>query len=429
MSKQRKIQKNIFCILAVILVIIFYEAIGIYTAYKKQPKVSSETKTAVQEEIKNWNQISENPERATIIEENNEALLQRIRLIQNAREEIILSTFAFHSDESGKLIMGALLEAANRGIKVRILADGSIYILGGRNTYNYFLGDFEKYKNYDRDVLVICENPQKENSVSQLLDYFENIWKQDDCAYFHEDKKLADKASVKKAALRMEEEYKEYAAEYKERIFDSDYTDETFETEKITLVSNPIHTGAKEPVVWYTLGELMKNAKERVKIHTPYIICNEMMYNTWADVAKNVSEFSVMTNSAANNGNPFGSADYAVNRDKIVDTGIDIWEYEGGFSYHGKSILIDDNLSVIGSFNMDIRSAYLDTELMLVIRSSEINKQLEEGMMTYEKMSRQVLEDGTYNNPYHVEPIALTKKKQIKILLVQHLLGWVRFLF
>ena len=94
MSKQRKIQKIIFCILALILVIIFYEAIGIYTAYKKQPKVSSETKTAVQEEIKNWNQISENPERATIIEENNEALLQRIRLIQNAREEIILSTFA-----------------------------------------------------------------------------------------------------------------------------------------------------------------------------------------------------------------------------------------------------------------------------------------------------------------------------------------------
>ena len=31
------------------------------------------------------------------------------------------------------------------------------------------LDDFEKYKNYDRDVLVICENPQKENSVSQLL--------------------------------------------------------------------------------------------------------------------------------------------------------------------------------------------------------------------------------------------------------------------
>ena len=84
-------------------------------------------------------------------------------------------------------------------------------------------------------------------------------------------------------------------------------------------------------------------------------------------------------------GNPFGSADYARNRNRILNTGIDIWEYEGGYSYHGKSILIDDDLSVIGSFNMDMRSTYLDTELMLVIRSKDINKQLEEGMMEYEK--------------------------------------------
>ena len=110
----------------------------------------------------------------------------------------------------------------------------------------------------------------------------------------------------------------------------------TFETEKITLVSNPIHTGSKEPVVWYQLGELMKNAKNRVKIHTPYIICNDMMYNTWEEIAENVSDFSIMTNSVANNGNPFGAADYAKNRNRILSTGINIWEYEGGYSYHGK---------------------------------------------------------------------------------------------
>ena len=104
-------------------------------------------------------------------------------------------------------------------------------------------------------------------------------------------------------------------------------------------------------------------------------------------------------------------------------------ENEGGYSYHGKSILIDDDLSVIGSFNMDMRSTYLDTELMLVIRSKEINKQLEEGMMEYERVSRQVLEDGTYRDPYHVEPIELTKKRQRNVLLVQHLLGWARYLF
>ena len=185
----------------------------------------------------------------------------------------------------------------------------------------------------------------------------------------------------------------------------------------------------KNPEALLQRVRLIKNAKNRVKIHTPYIICNDMMYNTWEEIAENVSDFSIMTNSVANNGNPFGAADYAKNRNRILSTGINIWEYEGGYSYHGKSILMDDDLSVIGSFNMDMRSTYLDTELMLVIRSKEINKQLEDGMMEYESVSRQVLDDGTYYDPYHVKPIELTEKRKRKVFLVQHLLGWARDLF
>ena len=425
--KKHKICKILLVILAVLLFMACYELLGICIAYKKQPEMSEKTIKEIHNE--SWNECSENPERAVIIEKNSEALLQRVRLIKNAKEEIILSTFAFKSDESGKLILGALRDAADRGVHVRLLvdgmeswidmegnpyfyglsshenveiklynkanplkpwkmmgrmhdkyliADGKNYILGGRNTYNYFLGDFPGHKNYDRDVLVICDKPRKENSVNQLLDYFETIWEQEDSGYFHNDKKLANRKSVKKAVLELQEGYQQYFNENKGMIFDTDYTDETFETEKIALVSNPIHTASKEPVVWYQLGELMKNAK---------------------------------------------------NRNKILNTGIDIWEYEGGYSYHGKSILIDDDISVIGSFNMDMRSTYLDTELMLVIRSKEINKQLEEGMMEYEKVSRQALEDGTYHDPYHVKPIELTKKRQRNVFLVQHLLGWARYLF
>ena len=461
--KRHKICKIIFAILAVFLCVAFYELIGICITYKKQPAVSD----ATIKETQNIMSVAgrENTERAVIIEKNSQALLERVRLIQNAKDEIILSTFAFKSDESGKLILGALHDAADRGVHVRILvdgmeswidmegnpyfyglsshenveiklynkanplkpwktmgrmhdkyliADGKIYILGGRNTYNYFLGDFPGHKNFDRDVLVVCDEPQIDNSVNQLLDYFETIWEQEDCRYFHNSKKLADRQSVKKAVLELQEGYQQYFEVNKEKICDTDYADETFETEKITLLSNPIHTQAKEPVVWYQLGELMKNAKERVKIHTPYIICNDMMYNTWEEIAQKVPDFSIMTNSVANNGNPFGAADYAKNRNRILETGIDIWEYEGGYSYHGKSILIDDDL---------------DTELMLVIRSKEINKQLEDGMMEYESVSRQVLDDGTYYDPYHVKPIELTEKRKRKVFLVQHLLGWARDLF
>ena len=34
-----------------------------------------------------------------------------------------------------------------------------------------------------------------------------------------------------------------------------------------------------------------------------------------------------------------------------------------------------------------------------------------------------------YRDPYHVEPIELTKKRQRNVFLVQHLLGWARYLF
>ena len=119
---KRKIFKIVFAILSIFLCVVFYELLGICVAYKKQPEVSNTTK----KETKNgsWNECSENTERAVIIEKNPEALLQRVRLIKNAKKEIILSTFAFQSDESGKLILGALHDAADRGVHIRLLVDG-----------------------------------------------------------------------------------------------------------------------------------------------------------------------------------------------------------------------------------------------------------------------------------------------------------------
>ena len=63
-------------------------------------------------------------ERAKIISDNGEALGERIRLISQAKEEIMLSTFEFDADTSGKQVLAALIDAADRGVKVKILVDG-----------------------------------------------------------------------------------------------------------------------------------------------------------------------------------------------------------------------------------------------------------------------------------------------------------------
>ena len=63
-------------------------------------------------------------ERILNIENNVDALVWRLRLIESAKENIVLATFDFRDDNSGQDMMAALLNAADRGVKVQILVDG-----------------------------------------------------------------------------------------------------------------------------------------------------------------------------------------------------------------------------------------------------------------------------------------------------------------
>lgn len=310
-----------------------------------------------------------------------------------------------------------------------VIADRTNYILGGRNTFNYFLGAYPGHKNYDRDVLVYCESPDETSSVNDVLAYYESVWNYKESKAFLKNNKCAGNKKVKAARKELLDNYNIYYADNKDYLTDTDYTDETVEVNNIALLSNPIECGAKKPVVWYQLTKLMEQADSQVKIHTPYIICNEYMYDGLKKVCDSVDSVSLMTNSVGNNGNPFGSADYYVYKDKVLGTGLEVWEYEGGYSYHGKSILIDDDISVVGSFNIDMRSVYLDTELMLVIDSKEINEQLGSAMQTYEHSARKANADGTYDNPYNVQPVALTPKRERRMKLIKNFLLWTRYLF
>ena len=473
-SGKIKMWKPVTAILVFVLVYVIVNLAIAVIGSSRQPEYDGDKQAAM------WN--TDGTERAVIVEDNSEALLSRVRMIQNAQSEIILSTFDFMSDESGRIMLGALCGAADRGVRVNVLVDGfdgvlhtkwnpyfyalsakenisfmmyneinpftmykgmarmhdkylivdrQIYMLGGRNTFNYFLGDYSDYRNYDRDVLVWRSTPaaeQEKASVNELLAYYETVKNSGECSRSAHGKSLADRYCVKHAAERIAQDYEKYCSEHEELLENYSYEDNTFPVESIALLSNPVNAGVKEPVVWHKLMSLISSAEDSVKLHTPYIICNDMMYDTLKDAAagKNVT---VMTNSVANNGNSFGAADLEKNRDRMLDTGVTLLEYDGGVSYHGKSIVIDDDISVVGSFNMDMRSAYLDTELMLVIKSDELNAQLRGIMSEYEKSAVTALPDGGYDNPDNVVPQEITTKRKVRKNIIKSLFYWARFLF
>jgi len=92
-------------------------------------------------------------ERICCIDDNEEALLWRLRMIGTAKESIVLSTFDLRADDNGTKILAALNCAAARGVKIQLLIDGiyqQLFLAGS--------SDFQALASYE-NVEVGVYNP------------------------------------------------------------------------------------------------------------------------------------------------------------------------------------------------------------------------------------------------------------------------------
>jgi phosphatidylserine/phosphatidylglycerophosphate/cardiolipin synthase-like enzyme len=413
-------------------------------------------------------------ERVLCIDDNEDALLWRLRMIDSAQDELILTTFDWRDDNSGQDIMAALQQAAARGVRVRILIDGlseflhlrdnshfrslalsenieiriynpvsllrpwrtnyrmhdkylivdeQVYLLGGRNTYDLFLGTYVDKYNIDRDVLVYEETPQEASSLTQLLAYFEEIWTGTEVQTL----KVSESKKLKDAQEELRIRQETLQTQYPQIGQEVDWEAETIEAEHISLLTNGAEPANKQPKLLGQLTDLMREGSD-ILIQTPYIICNRAMYEELEAVCENTETVRIMTNAVENGANPFGCSDYLNQKERILDTGAAVDEWMGGKSLHTKTVLIDDSISVIGSFNLDMRSTYLDTELMLVIDCPELNQQLRAQYDTMALKCRQVSADGTEAYGAMCEPMELSSGQNIMYHMLRIFLRPFRYL-
>jgi len=66
----------------------------------------------------------------TILNNGDDALLARIDLIRKAKESILIQTFIWGSDETSRFVVYELIQAAKRGVKVKIILD---YLISSRD--------------------------------------------------------------------------------------------------------------------------------------------------------------------------------------------------------------------------------------------------------------------------------------------------------
>ncbi|WP_171024327.1 cardiolipin synthase [Microbacterium sp. 5K110] len=74
----------------------------------------------------------------------------------------------------------------------------------------------------------------------------------------------------------------------------------------------------------------------------------------------------------------------------LLAAGVKIWMYRKPFILHSKSLTIDDEVAVIGSSNMDMRSFGLNLEISMLVRGEEFVRDMRRVEDVYRTLSREL---------------------------------------
>ncbi len=110
---------------------------------------------------------------------------------------------------------------------------------------------------------------------------------------------------------------------------------------------------------------LVSSAQKKVIITSPYFVPDEaMMYAITSGVQRGL-DVQLFVSEEGDQGGVFHAQRSYYG--ELLRAGVKIWMYPAPFILHSKHLSIDDDVAVIGSSNMDIRSFALDLEVSLLV--------------------------------------------------------------
>ncbi|MDG5785989.1 phospholipase D family protein [Evansella sp. AB-P1] len=421
-------------------------------------------------------------DRVVLVEDRFESGIARINVIENAQESLDLSYHTVHAGTSSDILFASLVDAADRGVHVRILLDGLFHnlrgdlkdvmysysyhpnielkfyepldvlrpwtwnnrlhdkmilvdnelaMIGGRNIADKYFGpDGYNGASNDRDVLLINTDLGnfEDSAIYAMKNYFDDVWNHEFSYYavseLTENQERRGRNRTEELRVLLESMHESHSDLFHQEI---NWLEKSVPTNNVTFIHNPIERLNKEPWVWYEITSLMGIAEQSIFIQSPYIIPTDKMLQHVNQDEISVKEVSFLTNSLAATPNVLAYSGYRMHRETIASSEANVYEFQGPTeSLHGKTFIFDNRISVVGSFNVDARSAYLSTEVMVVIDSEEFADQLNREIDHYiHEGSLQVSPDGSYHpHPSVAEEEASVVKRSVTVML-----SWItRFL-
>jgi len=192
------------------------------------------------------------------------------------------------------------------------------------------------------------------------------------------------------------------------------------------------------------LAELAQQSGQEILLESAYLIFDDRQLKSFQELTRNGVQIKALTNSMVSNDLVTNHSGYAGRRYDMLNNGIQLFELKPdttlcnkstrdlakcapttAYGLHAKSAVFDRKLAVIGSFNFNLRSTYLNTESLLVIENKSVAENLADDMeqvMDEDNSWRLQLDEGNIywysgQNKWEVEPeTALSRRIKSRLL-------------
>jgi len=300
-----------------------------------------------------------------------------------------------------------------------VITDDAVALTGGRNLSNHYFA-LSTHRNYhDRDILVAGIE------VNKFSESFEKYWNHPRAVSLHDFKEIeaaiqngeqsewdaSISATDEKLLAPILDELSDVQtlekrlATWMQKV---DHLELTVDPPRKNDSSGHLALWSGSPTGDAYLG-MLENAEGSITIQSTYFILNRKTKRLFRRLLKKRPDvqIKISTNSYESTGNMLSYGGTLRSRRPAVNAGMEFFEFkahpdeqyhyvpqieelvtegeDGSLekpfsSIHAKSLVIDDDLSYIGSFNFDPRSINLNTEIGVIVRDRAFAKKLRQSI-------------------------------------------------
>lgn len=239
------------------------------------------------------------------------------------------------------------------------IIDGNVGFTGGINLADEYINEKERFGHWKDSSIML-----KGDAVSRLTVMFLQIW------YY----------------LTENDDNQEYKKFLCTKNYDNDGYVQPFDD---------------SPLNGHLIGEyaymnMINNAQRYVYITTPYLVLDNEMITILKLAADSGVDVRIITPYIPDKW--YVHAVSRANYPELLKSGIKIYEYTPGFM-HAKTIVVDDEVAIVGTTNFDFRSFYLHFENCVLMYKSSCVKEVYNEYQKLLDVSTQITLESYYKEP------------------------------